>query len=165
VPAISLALCDRTAIQLAPHFDKAECPVGSKADFGAIKDHVRKSLTSGHSKPNINRENTRKKPWRLSRFETYARIGRALDDPGRRLLVRGGRRLSLAIFGQASRDLGNPISGQHLGFIGLLGAVSLPDLLGKAFFRSFAILGSDSLRVDQLLSKGRSTNNDCCNNT
>ena len=37
-------------------------------------------LTSGHSKPNIKRENTPKKPWRLSRFETYAKIGRAPDD-------------------------------------------------------------------------------------
>jgi hypothetical protein len=71
----------------------------------------------------------------------------------------------LGIFGQASRDMRNPVSGQHLGFIGLLGAVPLPDLLGAAFFRSFAKLGSDSIRVDQLLSKGRFTNNDCRNNT
>ncbi len=59
----------------------------------------------------------------------------------------------------------NPISGQHLGFIGLLGAVPLPDLLGTAFFRSFAILGSDSIRVDQLLSQGRFTTNDRSNKT
>jgi hypothetical protein len=54
--------------------------MGPKANFDAIKDHVRKSLRSGHSKSNIKRENTRKNPWRLSRFETYAKIGRALDD-------------------------------------------------------------------------------------
>jgi hypothetical protein len=71
----------------------------------------------------------------------------------------------LDIFGQTSRDMRNPISGQHLGFIGLLGAVPLPDLLGAAFFRRFAKLGSDSIRVDQLLSKGGLTNNDCCHNS
>jgi hypothetical protein len=58
----------------------------------------------------------------------------------------------------------NPISGQHLGFIGLVRAIPLPDLLGTAFFRGFAILGSDSIRVDQLLSKARFTKNDCSNN-
>jgi hypothetical protein len=71
----------------------------------------------------------------------------------------------LDILGQASRDKRNPVSGQHLGLIGLLSAVPLPDLLGAAFFRSFAKLGSDSIRVDQLLSKGGFTDNDCCNNT
>jgi hypothetical protein len=83
---------------------------------------------------------------------------------GRRLLVRDGGCLSLAVFGQASRDMRNPISGQHLGFIGLVRAIPLPDLLGTAFFRGFAILGSDSIRVDQLLSKARFTKNDCSNN-
>jgi len=77
--------------------------------------------------------------------------------------VRDGGRLSWAIFGQASRDMGSPISGQHLGFIGLAGAFVLPDLLGTAFFRGFAILGSDSFRIDQLLSKGRFTKNQCAN--
>jgi len=38
-------------------------------------------------------------------------------------------------------------------------------LLGTALFRSFAILGSDSFRVDQLLTKGRFTNNQCSNKT
>ena len=71
----------------------------------------------------------------------------------------------MGIFGQASRDMGGPISGQHLGFVGLVRAFELPDLLSTALFRSFAIFGSDSFRVDQLLSKGRFTNNDCCNNT
>jgi hypothetical protein len=56
--------------------------------------------------------------------------------------------------------MGHPISGQHLGFIGLLRAIALPDLLGAAFFRGFAILGSDSIRVDQLLSEGRFTKNE-----
>ena len=58
----------------------------------------------------------------------------------------------------------NPISGQHLGFVGLFGAIELPDLLGTAFLRSFAIFGSDSIRVDQLLSQGRFTKNDRSNN-
>jgi hypothetical protein len=71
----------------------------------------------------------------------------------------------LAIFGQASRDIRTPISGQHLGFIGLFGAIELPDLLGTAFLRSFAIFGSDSIGVDQLLSKGRFTKNDGSNKT
>jgi hypothetical protein len=79
--------------------------------------------------------------------------------------VRDGGRFGWAVFGQASRDMGSPISGQHLGFIGLVGAFVLPDLLGTALFRSFAILGSDSFRVDQLLSKGRFTNNQCSNKT
>jgi len=59
----------------------------------------------------------------------------------------------------------NPISRQHLGCIGLFGAIKLPDLLGAAFLRSFAILGSDSIGVDQLLSQGRFTKNDGSNNT
>ncbi len=66
-------------------------------------------------------------------------------------------------FGQASRDMGSPISGQHLGLIGLVGAFALPDLLGTALFRSLAIFGSDGFRVDQLLSKGRSTKDQCSN--
>jgi hypothetical protein len=81
-------------------------------------------------------------------------------NPGRRLLLRDGRRGTLAIFGQASRDMRNPISRQHLGFIGLFGAIELPDLLGTALLRSFAIFGSDSIGVDQLLSKGRFTKSD-----
>jgi hypothetical protein len=74
--------------------------------------------------------------------------------------MRDGGRLSLAIFYQASRDMGSPISGQHLGFVGLVSAFALPDLLSTAFFRSFAILGSNSIRVDQLLSEGRFTKNE-----
>jgi hypothetical protein len=79
--------------------------------------------------------------------------------------VRYGRRFGLGIFGQASRDMGGPISGQHLGFVGLVGAFMLPDLLGTALFRSFAIFGRDSFRVDQLLSKGRFTKDQCSNKT
>jgi hypothetical protein len=79
--------------------------------------------------------------------------------------VRRGGGLGLAIFGQASRNKGNSIPGQHLGFIGLVRAVALPDLLGTAFFGGFAKLGSDSIRVDQLLSKGRFTTKQCSNNT
>jgi hypothetical protein len=79
--------------------------------------------------------------------------------------VRDGRRFGLAVFGQASRDMGGPISGQHLGFVGLVSAFALPDLLGTALFRSFTIFGRHSIRVDQLLSKGRFTTNQCSNKT
>ena len=71
----------------------------------------------------------------------------------------------MVIFGQALHDIGGPVSGQHLGFFGLLGAVALLHLLGTAFFRSFTILGSDSFRVDQLLRKGRFTSNERSNDT
>ena len=71
----------------------------------------------------------------------------------------------MVIFGQALHDMGGPVSGQHLGFLGLLGAFALLHLLGTTFFRSFAILGSDSFRVDQLLSKGRFATNDRSNKT
>ncbi len=90
---------------------------------------------------------------------------RRIRRHSRRLLVRDGGRFGWAVFGQASRDMGSPISGQHLGFVRLVRAFALPDLLGTAFFRSFAILGSDSVRVDQLLSKGRFTKNQCSNKT
>jgi len=58
-----------------------------------------------------------------------------------------GGGLSLDVICQASRDIGDPVSGQHLGLIGLVSTFALPDLLGTAFFRSFAILGSDRIRV------------------
>ena len=77
--------------------------------------------------------------------------------------MRDGGRLSWAILGQATRDMGGPISGQHLGLIGLLSAFALPDLLRTALFRGLAILGSDGIRIDQLLSKGRFTKNQCTN--
>ena len=91
----------------------------------------------------------------------------SFDDPAtdRRPLVRYGRRFGRAVFGRASHDVGSPIPRQHLGFVGLAGAFMLPDLLGTALFRSFAIFGSDSFRVDQLLSKGRFTNNQCSDKT
>jgi len=76
-----------------------------------------------------------------------------------------GRRFGWAVFSQALRDVGGPIPRQHLGFVGPAGAFMLPDLLGTALFRSFAIFGSDSFRVDQLLSEGRFTNNQCSDKT
>jgi hypothetical protein len=79
--------------------------------------------------------------------------------------VRDGGRLRRAIFGQASDDICSPISGQNLGFIGLVSAFALPDLLGTALFRSIAIFRSDGFRVDQLLRKGRFTKNQCSNKT
>ena len=69
--------------------------------------------------------------------------------------------MSLGVFCQASRDMGNPISGQHLGYFGLVSAFALPDLLSTALFRSFAILGSNSIWVDQLLSEGRFNKSEC----
>jgi hypothetical protein len=75
--------------------------------------------------------------------------------------VGDGGRLSWAILGQAARDMGSPISGQHLGLIGLASAFALPDLLRAALFRGLAIFGSDGIRIDQLLSKGRFTKNQC----
>jgi hypothetical protein len=61
--------------------------------------------------------------------------------------------------------MGCPISGQHLGFVCLVSAFALPDLLSAALFRSLAIFGSDRIRVDQLLSKGRFTENQCSDKT
>jgi hypothetical protein len=81
--------------------------------------------------------------------------------PGRRPLVRYSGGFGRAVFGQALRDVGGPIPRQDLGFVRLVSAFVLPDLLGSAFFRSFAIFGGDSFRIDQLLSKGRFTNNQC----
>jgi hypothetical protein len=91
----------------------------------------------------------------------------SFDDPAvdRQPLVRYRRRFGWAVFGEASHDVGGPIPRQHLGFVGLVGAFMLPDLLGAALFRSFAIFGSDSFRVDQLLSKGRFTKDQCSNKT
>jgi hypothetical protein len=80
-------------------------------------------------------------------------------------LVRYGGGLRLALFGQASRDMGNPISRQHLGVIGLLSTLELPDLLGTALFSGFPILRSDGIRIDQLLSKGRLAKNQRSNKT
>jgi hypothetical protein len=72
-----------------------------------------------------------------------------------------GGRLSFARFCQASRDMGHPVSGQHLGFIGLARAVELLDLLGTAFYGGFAILGGNGIGIDQLLSEGRLTKYQC----
>jgi hypothetical protein len=102
-----------------------------------------------------------------NQLETVQQIRRFTDrgsgDPGCPLRVRGGGGLSFVILGQTSRDMGNAISGQHLGFFGLVSAFALLDLLSSALFRSFAIFGSDRIRVDQLLSKGRFTKNQCSN--
>src|SRR5258708_38946416 len=85
---------------------------------------------------------------------------RRIRRPGCGPLVSCGSRFGLALFSQALRDVGGPIPRQHLGFVGLAGAFMLPDLLGTALFRSFAIFGSDSFRVAQLLSEARFTNNE-----
>jgi hypothetical protein len=91
----------------------------------------------------------------------------SFDEPAadRQPLVRYSRRFGRAVFGEASHDVGGPIPRQYLGFIGLAGAFMLPDLLGAALFRSFAVFGGDSFRVDQLLSKGRFTKDQCSNKT
>src|SRR4029453_9443297 len=88
---------------------------------------------------------------------------RRIRRPGRRPLVGCSGGFGWAVFGQALSDVGGPIPRQHLGFVRLASAFALPDLLGTALFRSFAIFGSDSFRVDQLLRKGRFTTNQCSN--
>jgi hypothetical protein len=77
-------------------------------------------------------------------------------------LMRGGRSLVRGIFRQALDDMSGPFPGHHLGFVGLVSAVPLLDLLGTALFRSLAILRSDGIRVNQLLSKGRFNGRQCC---
>jgi hypothetical protein len=69
-------------------------------------------------------------------------------------LMRGGRSLVRGIFRQALDDMSGPFPGHHLGFVGLMSAFPLLDLLGTALFRSLAILRSDGIRFNQLLSKG-----------
>src|SRR6266545_1836845 len=59
---------------------------------------------------------------------------RRVRRPNRQPLMRYGGRFGWAVFGEASHDVGSPISGQHLGFVGLVGAFVLPDLLGTALF-------------------------------
>jgi hypothetical protein len=70
--------------------------------------------------------------------------------------MRDGGRLTLLAFCQATRDMGSAISRQHLCFIGLVSAFALPDLLGTALFRNFAILRRNAVRIDQFLGEGRS---------
>lgn len=74
-----------------------------------------------------------------------------------------GGRLSLSLFRQcqACGYVRDPISRQDLGFIGLVHAFALSDLLGAALFRSFAMLGSNGIRVDQFLSEGRFPKQEC----
>jgi len=60
------------------------------------------------------------------------------------------RRWIRAVF-QASIDGSRPVSRQHLCDVGLVTALELLDLLGAALFRRLAILGSNCVRVDQLL--------------
>jgi hypothetical protein len=98
-----------------------------------------------------------------TRLKNGRRVRRPEQLKTRRLLVHGGGRLSWGIFGQALRNMGNPISGQHLGLIGLLSAFALPDLLRAACLRRFAIFGSYSIRVDQLLRKAGFTKKDRSN--
>ena len=74
-------------------------------------------------------------------------------------MMRGSGNLRLLGFGQALRDMGGAVPRQHLGFLGLVGAFALPDLLGAAFFRGFAILGRYRIGVDQFLGKRRCAKN------
>jgi hypothetical protein len=70
-------------------------------------------------------------------------------------LMRSGRSLVRGIFRQALDDMSGPFPGHHLGFVGLVSAVPLLDLLGTALFRSLAILRSDGIGINQFLSKRR----------
>src|SRR5450631_1471027 len=79
------------------------------------------------------------------------------------LLMRGGGGLLLFGFGQALRDMSGAVPRQHLGFFGLMGAFALPDLLGAAFFRGFAIFRRHRIWVDQFLRESRGAKNRSCN--
>jgi hypothetical protein len=65
------------------------------------------------------------------------------------------RALNRRLLRQAMGDMRRPVPRQHLGFIGLLGAVDLPDLLGTALDGGFAMFGSDLVRIYELLRDGR----------
>jgi hypothetical protein len=73
-------------------------------------------------------------------------------------MMRGGG-LRLLGFGQALRDMGGAVPRQHLGLFSLLGAFAVPDLLGAAFFRGFAIFGRHRIGVDQFLGERRCAKN------
>jgi hypothetical protein len=74
-------------------------------------------------------------------------------------MLRGRGDLSPLGFRQTLHDVGSAVPRQHLGFLGLLSAIALPDLFGAAFFRGFAIFGRYRIRVDQLLGEGRPAKN------
>jgi hypothetical protein len=48
-----------------------------------------------------------------------------------------------------------PVSGDHFGFVRLVSAFPLRDLLGMALFGSLAIFRCHRIGVDNLLSEGR----------
>ena len=67
------------------------------------------------------------------------------------------------IFRQAFNEKSGPVSGDHFGFVRLVSAFSLLDLLGTAPLCSLAIFRCDCVGVDNFLSKGRFKRYECCN--
>jgi len=47
----------------------------------------------------------------------------------------------------------DPVPRQHLGYLGLMRAIPLPDLLGPALLGRFAEFRSHGSRIDQFLSE------------
>jgi hypothetical protein len=62
---------------------------------------------------------------------------------------------------QAMVEVGGSIPRQHLRFIGLAVTFHDLDLLGAPFFRSIAKFWSDTIWIDELLSKARSGEYEC----
>ena len=56
---------------------------------------------------------------------------------------------------QALIDVGCPISRQNFGLVSLVVAFHHLDLLGSPLQRGFAIFGSNSIRIDELLGEAR----------
>ena len=64
------------------------------------------------------------------------------------LLTGGGRRRLFINFRQTLNHVSSPISAQHVRNVGLMTTFELSDLLRPTFFRSLAILKTNSIRVD-----------------
>ena len=67
----------------------------------------------------------------------------------------GGRRSRVRAIFDAAGDGSGLISRQHFGGLDLVTAFQLLDLLGPTLFRGLAKLGSNGVRVHQLLSEAR----------
>jgi hypothetical protein len=62
---------------------------------------------------------------------------------------------------QAMVEVGSSIPGQHLCFIGLAVTFHDLDLFGAPFFRSITKFRSDTIWIDELLSKARPGEYEC----
>jgi hypothetical protein len=79
--------------------------------------------------------------------------GRCQDLSNQIALLMGGRRHRVRAIVNAVGDGSGLISRQHFGGLDLVTAFQLLDLLGPALFRRLAKLGSNGVRVHQLLSE------------